>query len=410
MARRRPKLPTDPRGRRGAGTARLKGKSWQARWSEDGERRTQGGFPTKDDALDFLRRRAQGATVAKVFADLGLTPAPKPKPKPVTQGTFAELIPRWLETRKSEERAGDRRTVDDDRRRWDRHLAPVLNHRTPAGIDAGFVANLITDLKAPPSGALDPQGEPKGAIGPATAQRVVHLLSSFYVWAMRYHGLPVNPCRDLDKDIRRKLRTTHDPRKVPFLKTKDDVARLFRALSPPINIAYALSALAGLRPGEAIALEWSAVDLDAGEINVTRQVRHGKVGVPKSGKARTVPIMPSLHDVLTAWRKANPTEDLVVPAMRYPGEAKRVRGQFLNWRTIADAIEASLKACKLKPMTFYEAGRHTFASQWVLAGNSIYRLKEIMGHSSVTTTERYAHLTSQLTDAELARADVKLAS
>jgi site-specific recombinase XerD len=55
-------------------------------------------------------------------------------------------------------------------------------------------------------------------------------------------------------------------------------------------------------------------------------------------------------------------------------------------------------------------GRHTFASQWVLSGNSIYRLKEIMGHSSVQVTERYAHLTNQLTDAELARADIRLAS
>jgi len=34
---------------------------------------------------------------------------------------------------------------------------------------------------------------------------------------------------------------------------------------------------------------------------------------------------------------------------------------------------------------------------------------EIMGHSSVDVTSRYAHLTNQLTDAELLRADVQLA-
>jgi site-specific recombinase XerD len=73
-------------------------------------------------------------------------------------------------------------------------------------------------------------------------------------------------------------------------------------------------------------------------------------------------------------------------------------------------MKKALKKRGLKPMTFYQAGRHTFASQWVLSGNSIYRLKEIMGHSSVQVTERYAHLTNQLTDAELARADVRLAS
>jgi hypothetical protein len=61
-------------------------------------------------------------------------------------------------------------------------------------------------------------------------------------------------------------------------------------------------------------------------------------------------------------------------------------------------------------MSFYQAERHTFASQWVLSGNSIYRLKEIVGPSTVQVTERYAHLTNQLTDAELSRADIKLAS
>ena len=72
-------------------------------------------------------------------------------------------------------------------------------------------------------------------------------------------------------------------------------------------------------------------------------------------------------------------------------------------------IKKAFKKCGLAPMTFYQAGRHTFASQWVLSGNSIYRLKEIMGHSSVQVTERYAHLTNELTRAELARADVRLA-
>ena len=37
-------------------------------------------------------------------------------------------------------------------------------------------------------------------------------------------------------------------------------------------------------------------------------------------------------------------------------------------------------ACGLSPLTWYQATRHTFASQWVLNGGSIEKLKEIMGH------------------------------
>jgi hypothetical protein len=50
------------------------------------------------------------------------------------------------------------------------------------------------------------------------------------------------------------------------------------------------------------------------------------------------------------------------------------------------------KKLKLPRMTWYQATRHTFASQWVLAGHSIEKLREIMGHSTVQVTERYAHL------------------
>jgi hypothetical protein len=47
-------------------------------------------------------------------------------------------------------------------------------------------------------------------------------------------------------------------------------------------------------------------------------------------------------------------------------------------------------------LTWYQATRHTFASQFVLGGGSIEKLSKIMGHASVTTTERYAHLRTDL--------------
>src|SRR5499427_1732097 len=69
----------------------------------------------------------------------------------------------------------------------------------------------------------------------------------------------------------------------------------------------------------------------------------------------------------------------------------------------------ALAACGLSALTWYQATRHTFASQWVLAGGSIEKLKEIMGHSSVIVTERYAHLKPELfraADFELLNVDV----
>jgi hypothetical protein len=36
--------------------------------------------------------------------------------------------------------------------------------------------------------------------------------------------------------------------------------------------------------------------------------------------------------------------------------------------------------------------RHTFASRWMMNGGDLYVLKEILGHKSITMTQRYAHL------------------
>jgi hypothetical protein len=59
-------------------------------------------------------------------------------------------------------------------------------------------------------------------------------------------------------------------------------------------------------------------------------------------------------------------------------------------------LAKALKACGLPAMTWYSAGRHTFASQHVLAGKSLAKLREILGHSTVMVTERYAHLAPHL--------------
>src|SRR6185312_12741244 len=272
------------------------------------------------------------------------------------------------------------------RRRWNRYLAPLFaSRRLDEKVDTGFLDRMITDLRNPPVGSLDPLGRPRKPLSPSSARLVVHLLSAFYVWLGKHQGVATNPVRASkgDGDIRLLLRSTHDPKRVRFLKRKADVAALFAALPRSINVLYALTALAGLRPGEAVALEWGAVDLEAGLIHVRRQLREGRLEVPKSGKDRMVPILPSLGSVLKAWRKKNPKAELVAPRLRRSSSGKT---RFLNWRTIKNALKKAFKKCGLPPMTFYQAGRHTFASQWVLSGNSIYRIKEIMGHSSVQVT------------------------
>ena len=73
-------------------------------------------------------------------------------------------------------------------------------------------------------------------------------------------------------------------------------------------------------------------------------------------------------------------------------------GKALDKKIPGRNIRATLKRLGLERpgLGWYEATRHTFASQWVLSGGSIEKLKEILGHYSVVVTERYTHLRPDL--------------
>jgi len=156
-------------------------------------------------------------------------------------------------------------------------------------------------------------------------------------------------------------------------------------------VAYAIGALGGLRTGEVFGLKWEHVDLGSRRIHVRESVS----GPLKDKDSRMVPILDALLPVLTEWKLKTGGEGLVIPPLRCDGEHVKIAG---GHATTGMYLCATLKRLGLnrEGLGWYEATRHTFASQWVLAGGSIEKLKEIMGHYSVVVTERYTHLRPDL--------------
>jgi len=135
------------------------------------------------------------------------------------------------------------------------------------------------------------------------------------------------------------------------------------------------------------ALRWRHVDLQMRRIDVRESVK----GPLKDKDSRMVPILDRLLPVLRDWKLRTGGEGRVIPPLRCDGKKidKHTPGIYL--RLALDELGLARQGLR-----WYQATRHTFASQWVMAGGSIEKLKEILGHYSVVITERYAHLKPEL--------------
>jgi integrase len=314
---------------RGTGEVFQENGTWSVRWREGGRRRYRGGFETKALADRVL---------ARIRGELAIRRAGLP-PDPKTVPSLGELAPDFFDRRKLTHRA-----AAEDRYRWNKHLAPWFGARRPDEVNAAriraFVEAKLAEL-----------------VAPGTIRVLVAILSSFYVDLVERGLAGTNPARGLPRSTRRLMKPSHDPRTTPFVERLADVRRIFLALPEPLNISYALGAFGGLRPGESFALKWGHVDLDARRIHVRESV----TGPLKDKDSRVVPILDSLAPVLRAWKLKTGGEGLLCPPLRCDG-GKIDKG------TRGDALRAALKELGLvRPgLGWYEATRHTFASQWVM--------------------------------------------
>lgn len=267
----------------------------------------------------------------------------------------------------------------EDTGRWRKHMSPTFGHLKPSQVDRTVIRRFI-------EAKLDEK------LSAGTVRIMVSLLSSIYERLIEDDPTILNPAKGLPKALAKRIKPAYDPTTTPFIEKLSDVGRIFHDLPEPLNIAYALGALAGMRTAEAAGLRWRSVDLEGRRIHVREQAgkRKGEDTVAlKDKEARVAPILDGLLPILKAWklRTGGEGDVRVVPPMRADGRklSKQSRGKYLA---------ATLEKLGLQRpgLGWYEATRHTFASQWVLNGGAIEKLKEILGHYSVVMTERYAHL------------------
>lgn len=136
----------------------------------------------------------------------------------------------------------------------------------------------------------------------------------------------------------------------------------------------------GMRLGELIGLDRPGVDFDAGVIRVHQSYVRGVLGSPKNHKGREIPMSPALRKELRSWMNTHRFK----PVFTETGH-RLEKGQckWPLWR--------ACKAAELRRIGWHVL-RHTFASHLVMRGVPLNTVRELMGHSTIAMTERYAHL------------------
>lgn len=155
----------------------------------------------------------------------------------------------------------------------------------------------------------------------------------------------------------------------------------------PLYPLFATALYTGMRRGELGGLKWDCIDFARNQIIVKRvRDRNGLRDTTKSGKSRLIPINPSLYPILLElWNKRSDDNQLVFTKDGNELSAHHLGRDFDNYQKMV---------LGLKRIRFHDL-RHTFASQFVMKGGSIYTLREILGHTDVKMTQRYAHLSPE---------------
>jgi site-specific recombinase XerD len=141
----------------------------------------------------------------------------------------------------------------------------------------------------------------------------------------------------------------------------------------------------GMRLGEITNMEWSQVDFQ----NKIITVKNSDTFTTKSKKERMIPMCERLLNTLAERYKRVGK----IPHTKYVFE-KVIGIRCQNDYVSKSYKKAVLKANLNKKLKFHSL-RHSFASNLVQKGASIYILKELLGHSDISVTQIYSHLQNE---------------
>lgn len=152
--------------------------------------------------------------------------------------------------------------------------------------------------------------------------------------------------------------------------TKEEAKKLLLAASPHVADYITIGLYTGMRRKEMTTLKWRDIDLARGIITVRcSKTKRGEE------KYRAIPIHGNVKLALDNCKARWPESPLVFDGIQ-------------DFKT---GFRGACERAGIEKFTPHDM-RHTFASWLVISGVNLYEVKDLLGHSTIKLTERYAHL------------------
>jgi integrase/recombinase XerC len=209
-------------------------------------------------------------------------------------------------------------------------------------------------------------------LDPASVARKLAALRSFYRFLVRRAVVAVNPARELrGPRLTRKLVGFLPIDEATVLVAARGLGGAARARDVAIlELLYAT----GLRVSELAGLDLAALDRDARTVRV----------VGKGGKERIVPYGAAAAGALD--RYLGPRAAAAGPVFT------SARGRRLGVRSVRTIVGRAARAAGVTRRVTPHTLRHTFATHLLDAGADLRVIQELLGHSRLSTTQRYTHV------------------
>lgn len=217
-------------------------------------------------------------------------------------------------------------------------------------------------------------------LDPASQARILSTVRAFFRWMWETRRISKNPATG--------LRNPKQPRRLPAFLTEGESRDLLdlppAADFPSARLASLLELLyaSGLRVSELVGLDLQDLLRDQRTLRV----------MGKGRKERLVPYHAQAAEALEAYlgfRSAHLAQKELPPS---PALFLNQRGGRLTPTSVRTLLRAALDAAAVRSRVSPHALRHSFATHLLNRGMDLRAIQELLGHASLSTTQRYTHL------------------